>query len=330
MRAHIILSIVIITLLGMGCSENRTERIPIESFFSTPEKTSFKISPDGNFIAYIGLDNHCKNIFLLNLNNRDSSKQLTYQNDMNVNSFVWGDNEEIIFSIEQATNDSLRLYAVNILTDALQPLIKPMKAKFRWVQPSRLYDKGIIVAINNRDSSTFDLHKLYIDGRKSEVILQNPGNINAWYISNDGQVRLVMANDSVEESLMYRADNLQPFHQVLKNDFGSTIIPMGFVKNSTTNIYALSNIGRDKLSLIEYDLVGKREVHEIFSNKEVDLDWGDYSHYTNEMNYASYTVSKRNDIFSMKKLRKFLKRYLKKPKVQNLMLLMSMPNLIKL
>src|SRR5690606_4506030 len=135
-----------------------------------------------------------------------------------------------------------------ILTDALQPLIKPMKAKFRWVQPSRLYDKGIIVAINNRDSSTFDLHKLYIDGRKSEVILQNPGNINAWYISNDGQVRLVMANDSVEESLMYRADNLQPFHQVLKNDFGSTIIPMGFVKNSTTNIYALSNIGRDKLS----------------------------------------------------------------------------------
>lgn len=90
MRAHIILSIVIITLLGMGCSENRTERIPIESFFSTPEKTSFKISPDGNFIAYIGLDNHCKNIFLLNLNNRDSSKQLTYQNDMNVNSFVWG------------------------------------------------------------------------------------------------------------------------------------------------------------------------------------------------------------------------------------------------
>ncbi|WP_400262516.1 hypothetical protein ACFX5U_03520 [Sphingobacterium sp. SG20118] len=139
MRAHIIFStLIIILFLGIGCSSNKTERIPIESFFSTPEKTSFKISPDGKFIAYIGLDNHCKNIFLLNLANRDSSKQLTYQNDMNVNSFVWGDNKEIIFSIEQTSNDSLRLYSVNILTDSLQPLIKPMKAKFRWVSTSSI------------------------------------------------------------------------------------------------------------------------------------------------------------------------------------------------
>lgn len=315
MRAYITFSILITLLfLGISCSNNKTERIPIESFFSTPEKTSFKISPDGNYIAYIGLDNHCKNIFLLNLTNQDSSKQLTYQNDMNVNSFVWGDNEEIIFSIEQTSNDSLRLYAVNIFTDSLQPLIKPMKAKFRWVQPARLYDNGIIVAINDRDSSTFDLHKLFIDGRKSEMILQNPGNINSWYLSQDGQVRLVMANDSVEESMMYRADNEQPFHQVLKNDFSSTIIPMGFVKNSTTNIYALSNIGRDKLSLVEYDLEQKKEVYEVFNNKDVDLDWGGYSSYTNEMTYASYTLSKKKRFFFNDKIAGIFKKISEKAK----------------
>ncbi|UIR56547.1 prolyl oligopeptidase family serine peptidase [Sphingobacterium sp. SRCM116780] len=280
-----------------SCSKKKTERIPIASFFSTPEKSSFKISPNGKFVAYIGMDNHCKNIFLLNLSNQDSSKQLTYQNDINVNSFIWGDNEEIIFSTEQTSNDSLRLSAVNIHTDAIQPLIKPVKAKFRWVQPARLYHDGIIVAINQRDSSTFDLYKLFVDGRKPEMIYQNPGNISSWFISNDGEVRLAMANDSVEESLMFRANDLEPFQQVLKNDFSSTIIPMGFVKNSTTNIYALSNIGRDKLSLVEYDLNQKREVQEIFSNKEVDLDQGGYSFYTNEMLYISYTIAKKRRHF---------------------------------
>src|SRR5690606_32126608 len=126
-----ILFFCILTMLG--CQQHKVDPIPINQFFSTPEKSNFKISPNGRFIAYIGMDNHCKNIYLIDLLHQDSSKQLTYQNDINVKSFVWNNDSKISFLTEQSSQDSLRLYAVDINTEKIWPLIKPVRARFRWV-----------------------------------------------------------------------------------------------------------------------------------------------------------------------------------------------------
>ncbi len=46
---------------------------------------------------------------------------------------------------------------------------------------------------------------------------------------------------------------------------------VGAFDKDNKNIYALSNIGRDKVSLVEYDPLAKKEVKEIYSNKDYDL-----------------------------------------------------------
>ena len=51
--------ILILTFLIGGCSMNSVEKkinlpvIPLEDFFRNPEKSSFKLSPNGEYIAYM-------------------------------------------------------------------------------------------------------------------------------------------------------------------------------------------------------------------------------------------------------------------------------------
>jgi dipeptidyl aminopeptidase/acylaminoacyl peptidase len=284
-------------LTMLGCQQHKVDPIPINQFFSTPEKSNFKISPNGRFIAYIGMDNHCKNIYLIDLMDKDSSKQLTYQNDINVKSFVWNNDSKISFLTEQSAQDSLRLYAVDINTEKIWPLIKPARARFRWVHPMVSNGDSFVAGINDRDSSFFDLYRIYLDGRPRELILQNPGNMSSWIASNDGQVRLAVANDSVQQSVLFRDSEKEPFKEIIRCDLESSFTPLGYKDSSNRIIYALSNINRDKLALVSYDLVSERELGELYSHKEVDVSPGGYFPEQNRLLFVNYTTSRQSRHF---------------------------------
>lgn len=290
-------TVLFFCVVMLGCRQHQVDPIPINHFFSTPEKSNFKISPDGRYIAYIGIDNHCKNIYLIDLQHQDSSKQLTYQNDINVKSFVWNSSSKISFLTEQSSQDSLRLYAVDIKTDKIWPLIKPVRARFRWVHATVSADGSFIAGINDRDSSLFDLYRIYLDGRPRELVLQNPGNMSSWIVSSDGKVRLAIANDSVQQSVLYRASEKVPFKEIIRCDVESSFTPLGYKDSAQSVIYALSNINRDKLALVSYDLSHERELGELFSHKEVDMSPGGYFSEQNRLLFVNYTTSRQGRHF---------------------------------
>ncbi|VTR44382.1 Prolyl tripeptidyl peptidase precursor [Sphingobacterium thalpophilum] len=290
-------TVLFFCVVMLGCRQHHADPIPINHFFSTPEKSSFKISPDGRYIAYIGIDNHCKNIYIIDLQHQDSSKQLTYQNDINVKSFVWNSSSKISFLTEQSSQDSLRLYAVDIKTDKIWPLIKPVRARFRWVHATVSADGSFIAGINDRDSSLFDLYRIYLDGRPRELVLQNPGNMSSWIVSTDGQVRLAIANDSVQQSVLYRTSEKESFKEIVRCDVESSFTPLGYQDSAQSVIYALSNINRDKLALVSYDLSHQRELGELFSHKEVDMSPGGYFSEQNRLLFVNYTTSRQGRHF---------------------------------
>ncbi len=297
MRMKFWIGLLFSTMIILGCQHHSVEPIPINQFFSKPEKSNFKISPNGRFIAYIGLDNHCKNIYLIDLIHQDSSKQLTYQNDINVKSFAWNDNSKISFLTEQSAQDSLRLYAVDINTEKIWPLIKPIRGRFRWIHTMTTGGDSFIGGMNDRDSSLFDLYRIYLDGRPRELILQNPGNMSSWVVSNDGQVRVAVANDSVQQSVLYRSSDNEPFKEIIRCDVESSFTPLGYKDNSNAIIYALSNVDRDKMALISYDLVNQKELGELFSHKDVDVSSGGYFTEQNKLLFVNYSTSRQHRHF---------------------------------
>ncbi|MFD2968384.1 S9 family peptidase [Sphingobacterium bambusae] len=291
-------------LVSCGNRQNTDQLIPVEDFFVKAEKSNFRLSPDGKRIAYLGVDDHCRNIFVLDLEDKSKSKQLTYQSDMNVQYFFWASDSSIVYSNSHAPTDSLRLFGISINDEKSKPLLPVKKVKLRWLQPQKLYGHYLLAAMNDRDSTVFDLYKIFLDGRKPELVTSNPGNILNWFPSPDGKVRLAVTSDSVQESILYRADEQLPFKQVATTDYQTLIQPLGFVKNEKNMIYALSNHGRDKLALVEYNIERGEEERLIYSNGEVDLEQGGYSDNLQEMVFSQYTADKTEKLFFNKEFQR--------------------------
>jgi len=288
-------------LVFVSCKQEQGGQfhVPIEDFFVKPERTSFKLSPDGSKVAYLGVHDHCKNIFILDLEEPDSSKQLTYQVNLNVQSFFWLDNKRIIFSNTQSPTDSLRMFQIDVKTEKRQALFSPEKSRLRWVYPIVEKDNSIMAGLNLRGSSLFDLYRIYLDGRKPQLVQHNPGNVVSWIGAPDGVVRMALTSDSVQESLLYRKNDGLPFKEVMKNDFETIFVPLGFVKNSDKNVYALSNQNRDKMALVEFDAENGKEVRNIYENKLGDLGVEGYSANLQEMLYTTSFIDKfKKNIFN--------------------------------
>ena len=294
-------SVLIVLFVFISCKQEQggQSRVPIEDFFVKPERTSFRLSPDGSKVAYLGVHDHCKNIFILDLQEPDSSKQLTYQVNLNVQSFFWLNNQKIIFSNTQSTSDSLRMFQIDVKSEQRKPLFAPEKARLRWVYPIVENNGSLLVGMNKRDSSLFDLYRVYLDGRQPQLVDQNPGSVMSWIGSPDGEVRMALTSDSVQESILYRKGNGLPFKEVTKNDFETIFVPLGFVKGSDKNVYALSNQNRDKMALVEYDVENGKELRHIYEHKRGDLGVEGYSNNLQEMLYTtSFVDNYKKKIFN--------------------------------
>ncbi|ERJ60511.1 S9 family peptidase [Sphingobacterium paucimobilis] len=281
-----------ISILG-GCNgQQKVEYIPVQDFFSKPDRFNFRVSPNGRYIAYLGLEDHCRNIFVLDIDEPDSSKQLTYQDNMNVQYFFWISPDSIVFSNTQSPEDSLRIFAIDIHTEKPQSLLAPAKHELGWLSPLRAKEGNLLAEMNVRDSAVFDLYRIPLDGSGPRLVEINPGNISSWYASSDGKVRLALTSDSVEDQLLYREQEEEPYKKVVETDFATTVLPLGPVKDNSSAIFAMSNVGRDKLAIVKLDLrSGKEEV--VAENDNVDMNREGYSFSRQEMIYTAGMLDKK-------------------------------------
>jgi len=301
MVRSVVFLLVTVSVVGhlVSCDSARDRAIPVADFFSEPERTNFRISPSGKYIAYLGVYEGQKNIFIIHLDDGNRHQRITSETELGVQSCFWANDEELIFTKDKR-RDSLQVFAVNRATLGVRHLMPPSTVKLRWISPSKVIDNGFLISLNERDSSVFDVYRLRTDACHKELVARNPGNIIKWYADLNGELRLALASDSLKETMLYRDSEKEPFRAVVSNSFRNSIMPLGFSGENRSHIFALSNIGRDKLALVEIDMNTGAEVRMIYSHPDVDVSHGGYSTDRGEMSYASY--------FTWKKERHFLNK----------------------
>lgn len=291
--------LVFVAVIGgyaVSCDGGGGRKIPAENFFSAPEKTNFRISPNGRYIAYLGVYGGQKNIYVIQPDNGDKPRRITSEESLGIHSYFWADDDELIFTKDKK-NDSLQVFAVDRSTLAVRHLMPPSTFKLRWISPARVIDNGFLISINERDSTVFDVYRLRTDACKKELVARNPGNIIKWFADLDGQLRLALASDSVKETVLYRDSEKGVFRPVMSNSFRNSIVPLGFSRENRNHVFALSNIDRDKLALVEIDMETGQEVRMIYSHPDVDIDQGGYSTDRGDMSYATYATWKQQRHF---------------------------------
>ncbi|MFM6954495.1 MAG: S9 family peptidase [Sphingobacteriaceae bacterium] len=270
-------------------------QIPIEDFFKNPEKTAFKLSPDGQYIAYLQPYKNRLNMYVRKL---DEEKALRVSSgaDRNISNFYWANNQQLLYLKDNDGDENRRLYAVNRDGGKTRLLIPDAKVRVRIISADILQKNEVLLALNKRDSTIFDAYRLNIATGALKLVAQNPGNITDWLADAKGHLRLAMASDGVNETTLYRATEAEPFKALFTTNFKSSVRPIGFCPEKDC-LYALSNRGRDKTALVEIDCRTGKETKVIFSALNVDVGDAEYSTLHQKIRYATYTTWKTHRVF---------------------------------
>lgn len=260
--------------------------IPLRDFFKNPEKIFYKISPDGRYFSYLSPHNNRLNVFIQKTGT-DKANLITNESNRDILNYLWGNNEQILYLQDNKGDENFHLYAVNIDGNGMKDLTPFENITVRLIDELEEIDSEVLIAMNKRNPEIFDAYRLDIKTGELKVEAENPGSVSEWYTDHDGKIRAAITTDGVNSSLLYRENDAVPFKTVLTTSFKETVRPLFFTFDNK-NVYAVSNLNRDKLAVVKFDIANGKELELLYENHEVDIHNLSYSKKRKVLTVISY------------------------------------------
>ncbi|MBK0380394.1 alpha/beta hydrolase family protein [Mucilaginibacter segetis] len=267
-RLRSFLLIAAIALLS-ACKQNQVRQIPVNDFFKTPEKTFFRISPDGKYISYLKPYKDKQNIYIKTLAS-GKEQMATSFTDYSVRDYSWTYSNQIVFTQDIIADDVYKLFALDVATLKIRSLLNLNKVRVHILNRNRKNPDIITVNMNRRDPANFDVYRLNVKTGELKPYIINPGNVTRWYPDAEGKIRLAKASDGVNETILYRANDKAAFRPIIKSNFNDRVDPVAFTGDKNY-FYALSNINRDKTALVKINAENGNEDKVVFASDKADI-----------------------------------------------------------
>ncbi len=292
---------VIALLILTGCQQQqpqivKAKQIPLEDFFKNPEKTAYQISPGGTYFSFKAPYQDRMNIFVQKVG-ADTATRLTSETDRDIMGYFWPNDSQILYLKDQGGNENFWLYGVN--ADGSNPVCF---TEFEGVRTEIIDDLPafpdfVIIGMNKRNPQVFDPYRLNLKTGDMELLAENPGNIQQWVFDHDGKLRAATAIvDGINAQILYRETEKDEFKPVLTTNFKETLNPVFFTFDNQ-NVYAVSNLGRDKAAAVVFDIRNGKELEVLYENPDNDIENIAYSRKRKVLTSATYFAEKRNRHF---------------------------------
>ncbi|NOX90345.1 MAG: S9 family peptidase [Calditrichaeota bacterium] len=265
-----LLIVLIITLSGCVKSEKEPPLIPVEDFFRNPLKTNFKLSPNGDHIAFLQPWKNRMNIYVQTVEQQNALR-LTQSKERDIRYFDWANDNRIVFVQDRNGDENYKLYGVDIDGKNLKVLTPFENTRVVLIDALEDNPQEMLIGLNRRNPEIFDVYRINIDTGDLKMIAKNPGNISDWFTDWNGCLRLAISTDGVNESLLYRKSEKDSFRAVITTNFREILYPLYFLFDEPDVIYAASNLHRDKAVIVKFDLNEARETEVIYQHPEVDV-----------------------------------------------------------
>jgi dipeptidyl aminopeptidase/acylaminoacyl peptidase len=289
------LFLVLLLPAFFSCGREEQRQIPIRDFFKTPEKSFFKISPDGKYLSYLKPYKDKQNLFVQSLAD-GKERMATSFTDNSVRDYFWTYNNQLVFNQDVTELDEFKMYALDVKTLQIRTLLSQTKTRIRMLNRSRKQPDVITIIMNKRNPANFDVYRLNIATGELNLYITNPGNITEWYPDAEGNIRLAKASDGVDETILYREDERTPFKPIIKNNFKNKV-DLVAVTGMGNSFYALSNVNRDKTALVQINAETGKEEKVIYAGTKADIAEVGYSRNKRRLEYAGWEDDKPHKFF---------------------------------
>jgi len=251
-------------------SQQPAPLIPMKDFFRNPVKSSFQLSPNGEYLAFMQPWEDRMNVHVQKIG-EDKVTRITESTARDIAGFFWANNERIAFIQDKGGNENFHLFAVNIDGTNLKELTPFEGVRAQIIDDLEDNEHEMIIGLNKRNPRVFDPYRINIDSGEMKMIAENPGNIMGWMTDWDGKLRIATTSDGVNTSLLYRKSESDDFKPVITTNFKETLAPLYFDFDNGDIVYATSNLNRDKQVIIKYDMANAKELEIIYQHPDVDV-----------------------------------------------------------
>ena len=253
-------------------TEEKPPIIAVEDFFKNADKTGWQLSPDGEYISYRSSHLGHMNVFVRKI--ADSvGTPVTFDSVRNISQYQWKGNR-ILYLQDVGGDENFQLFSVSIDGKDQKALTPFPNVRTQILNDLRYVpgkEKEILIQVNKRDNRFFDPYSINIETGDMKELYKNDKNYDSWFTDHNGVIRIATKTDGVNTTYYHRATENDPFDSILTTSYKEAFTP-NFFTFDNKNIYAASNIGRDKVAIVEYDLAARKEVKEIYINPEYDAD----------------------------------------------------------
>ena len=292
MKSTYTIILLIFSFIVLSCNRDKghVHSIPIEDFFKNPDRSNMFLSPNGTKIAYLNNYKNTPNLFVEDLENQEIV-QLTFDTIRGIAKYLWLNDDRILYLHDEDGSENYHLYSATTDGESRKDLTPFENIKMRLFDVSNVKGDEIYIALNKRRPDVFDLYSLNTQTGALNILQENNNNISYWKEDLNGDIRLAIATDGVNEKILFKKSTKDPFTEVTSVSFDETLYPISFTSDGNA-IYALSNINRDKTALVVFDLITGKERSVIYENADVDVSDANISMLSNEPMYSMFTTSK--------------------------------------
>ncbi len=270
--------------------ESAPPLIPLRDFFRNPQTTGYKLSPSGNLIGFLKPVNSRLNIFVQAKSGGDAN-QITQVKDRDIRSFFWKGDKYLLFLKDNAGDEDFHLYVTQSDGTGQRDLTPFDGVRADVIDDLEDHPTDLLVALNQRNKEVFDAYRLSVETGDLKLAAENPGNIASWSTDHDGNIRVATTTDGVNTSLLYRKTQSDPWKTVITTNFRESFSPQFFTFDNKA-LYGVSNIGRDKAAVVEFDPETGKETQVLFEQPDVDVSGLNYSKKRKVITSTSYTTWK--------------------------------------
>ncbi|MBR1419346.1 MAG: S9 family peptidase [Synergistaceae bacterium] len=249
---------------------DKAPQIPVQDFFRNPETAAYAISPDGSKLAFAKPWEHRMNVYVRDIASGEE-RRVTSASERDIAGFFWKGSDRIVYAQDNQGDENFHVYIVNINNVNEARDLTPFEKVRAGVLDDLEEDPAhMLIEMNKDNPEVFDIYRCVLETGELIKIAENPGNITGWMTDHAGKLRAALETDGVNETLLYRRNESEDFHELITTNFKETFVPLMFSYDNKF-MYVESNLSRDKTALYKFDPDENKVLDLIFEHPEVDL-----------------------------------------------------------
>ncbi|MEA3638837.1 MAG: S9 family peptidase [Lamprobacter sp.] len=248
--------------------------IPREVLFGNPTRAQARLSPDGRHLSWLAPSAEgVLNVWVQPADRSTEARQITADQQRGIRNYGWSqDGARILYVQDEGGDENWHLYVVALDGSEARDLTPFEGVRAQNLMTDPKHPNEILVGLNKRNPSVFDMYRVQLDSGKVELDTENPGDVVSWLTDAEFRIRAAEATDpeTGDDIIRVRDAVDQPWRELMRFPFGENGGALAF-NDKGDQLFITSSIGSDTTRLLALDINSGKPSQELAQHAQADV-----------------------------------------------------------